>query len=156
MFISLLKKGRKSMNKNMRKMYTEEEIKDVINYAIEKGLINNAKPVYWHSVSIKRLAGSEPEVLYYYFDFIIINNDATPFTLDSFKEFINLHPDMVVKTVQGYVNQFPSNLVSSIKKGTADNTIDVTTIKLDTGSTQTATGYTLSGTLTDIGVNKIN
>lgn len=144
----------------MRRMYSKKQIEEIAasktKELVESGELDNAKPIYWHSVSIKRLAGSDPEVLYYYFDFIIINNDPTPFTMDSFKEFINSHPDMVLKTVQGYVNQYPSNLVSSVKKGSADNTIDVTTIKLDTGSTQTATGYTLSGTLNDIGVNKIN
>ena len=60
------------MNKNMRKMYTEEEIKDIVNYAIEKGLIKNAKPLYIHPITISY---SNNRVAC-----LIFNNDATPFT----------------------------------------------------------------------------
>ena len=59
------------MNKNMRKMYTEEEIKDVVNYAVEKGLINNAKPIFCHPITIDKEVESSDIV---HISFLIFDN----------------------------------------------------------------------------------
>lgn len=68
------------MNKNMRKMYTEEEIKDVINYAIEKGLINNTKPIFIHPITMT-YGNNRVSCL-------IFNDDGTPFTKTSLTAYI--------------------------------------------------------------------
>jgi len=57
MFISLLKKGKESMNKNMRKMYTEEEIINLIKKANSNGDVNFGKKLYIHNIQFSVKSG---------------------------------------------------------------------------------------------------
>lgn len=113
------------------------------------------KPLYWHSITLKRIQSNE---LKFYFDFIILNNDPTPFTLDTFRAWLDEHPTAEVKCVQGYDSIVPSNLVSYFTKS-GEGTIAVKSIILATGVVQSndyLIGSSSGTTLTDIGVNKVN
>lgn len=48
-------------------------------------LIDDVKPIYIHPISIIKRSGSGK----YNLGFIILNNDSTPFTFDTFKQFID-------------------------------------------------------------------
>lgn len=172
-----IKKGEESMNSNMRKMYTEEEVAELIRKYVLSGDIEiggdlivigsingeespSVKPIYWHSLTLKRI-NSDPELIYY-FDFVILNNSATPFTLATFQEWLNQHEGAEIKTVQGYDRSHKTNLVSFFCREVGEiepNTITITSINLSTGEPATTRVYVTAdggATLTDNGVNKIN
>lgn len=140
----------------MRRMYSEKQIDSQIKSVIESGQVDNAKPIYWHSVSIKRVSGGS---LYYYFDIIMINNDPTPFTKDTFLAWLLAHPDAEIKTVQGYVVAYPSDVVSYFKlKPNTEDSILIRSINTSTGANRESI-YSITNAdavLTDNGVNKLN
>lgn len=63
----------------------EVETESLISKVIEGGTIENAKPVYWHSVKFIRQGAN-----YYYFDgfAIILSNDETPIDKDAFIDLL--------------------------------------------------------------------
>ena len=63
----------------------DANIEDVAGDLIEGGTIENAKPLYFHPIFIQKISGS----LQYAISFIILNNDETPFTFATFKQFID-------------------------------------------------------------------
>ena len=140
----------------MRRMYSENQLKELVDSRVkalvEGGALENAKPIYWHSVTISRITS---ETLDYYLDFIIINNDPNPFTLTSFSEWLSNHQDAEIKIVQGYDRVRSGNLVSFFKYAST-NVISINSVVLATGVIQTETYNISSGTLTDNGVNKLN
>lgn len=116
---------------------------------------DNAKPLYWHSITLQRIYSG---TLRYYFDFIIINNDPTPFTLTSFMQWLKDHQTAEIKAVQGYYSSYPSDLVSYFKYSSL-SAIDIYSINLTDGTVDNSTLSTSAddgASLTDNGVNKIN
>ena len=67
-------------------MFSEKQIKevskDVATDIIESGLIDNAKPIYCHSLDIKFDTSGRIACM-------IFNNDETPFTMTSFVQYLN-------------------------------------------------------------------
>ena len=141
-----------------RRMWTDRQIRSMADESakirIEAGLTENAKPLYWHSITLKRISGG---ALTYYFDIVIVDNNEDPFTLATFNEWLADHQDAEVKIVQGYISTYATNLVSSLKYN-AENEAKVSTIKLDTGavqSTNTFTDYVHGAEISDA-VDKVN
>ena len=119
-------------------------------------LIEDVKPIYWHSVTLKRIASGE---LKFYMDFIILNNDETPLTMASLQQWLVAHPTAKVKIVQGYESTHATDLVSYFDLNPENSQqILIHTINLTTGE-ESAPNWTLASglgiTLTDA-VNKIN
>ena len=145
----------------MRRMFSLkqlEEIADVrVKSLVEGGTLENAKPIYWHSCTLKRITSGEPDALEYYYDFIIINNSATPLTKESLIEWLHTNPTIEIKVVQGY-NASDSDGLVSFFTGDADveQTINTHVIDLATGSVQIFTQSVGPATFSDNGVNKIN
>ena len=142
----------------MKRMWSKNELKNIgtqqAKELIEAGQTTNAKPIYWHSVVLKRITEG---ALVYYFDFIILNNNETPFTLDSFSAWLEANPTAEIKIVQGYYRTYSSNLVSSFNRS-ALNIINVNTINLTTGAVEGSGVYMTedSGAVLSDAVNKIN
>ena len=65
----------------MRRMYSEKQIEELIKQVVSSGLIENAKPLYFHPVVITDTANDDV------ISFTILNNDSTPFT--TLAQFIN-------------------------------------------------------------------
>ena len=62
---------------SMKRMWSKGQVKNLSKEVIESGLVENAKPVYWHSIKFERKASS----VYYYEGFlVIINNSPEPVT----------------------------------------------------------------------------
>ena len=70
----------------MKRMYSEEELQEIIKTLIESGTIENAKPIYFHPVrfSIVGSLGSQP-VRVVNGSVVILNN--SPDAFDSFDKF---------------------------------------------------------------------
>ena len=119
-------------------------------------LIDDVKPIYWHSCSIKRI---DTGALIYFADFIIINNSRDPITKESFVQWLRDNPDIEIKVVQGYDYSHPNSIMSYIKIQSAESTAGVFhSINTTTGAEETS-NYNLAGetsVFTDNGVNKIN
>ena len=137
----------------MRRMYSEGQLKDVIKEEVEGGQLENAKPIYWHSCSLQRIDNGS---LVYHYDFIIINNDATPFTKDTFFAWLNEHKTAEIKIVQGYNTSVGSNGFMSYFKYQTDASIASYAVIYATGEIQGQTQGWSNATFTDNGVNKIN
>ena len=141
----------------MRRMYSKNQINTQIEDVIKSGNVENAKPIYWHSVTIKRIQSG---ILDFYADLIIINNDATPLTLTTFYNFIKSLPDAEFKIVQGYEADHASNIVSYLKYYEQDDprAIEIFSIKSSTGAVESRAFSidTVGVEFTDNGVNKIN
>ena len=116
-------------------------------------LLENVKPIYWHSLTLSR--SSAGGTLVYYYDFIIINNDATPFTKETFFQWLSQHPTAEIKIVQGYNVGDSDGLVSYFKYGDATS-INTFVVDLSTGAITSYTQNIDEGVLTDNGVNKLN
>lgn len=141
-------------------VYNSTDVFNAEDYAtkadITGGTLENAKPIYWHSLTLKRI--NDQNVLVYYFDFIIINNDPTPFTLSSFTNFISNLSNAEFKIVQGYLADKPSDLVSYFKFAYTGN-IDVYSVNLTDGTINVTIKRITEASgvvLTDNGVNKLN
>ncbi len=136
--------------------YTYVLIDDNIKNIIESGNVENAKPIYWHSIELKRI---DNNVLIYLAEFIILNNDPTPFTLATFKTWLNAHPEAIIQVTQGYDSSQSDNIVNTIQQNPEyENQMIVSSISPSTGEVTTQSWtYNASGsTLSDNGVNKIN
>lgn len=73
--------------------------------------VANAKPIYFHPILINKTTGT----LQYRVSFIILNNDATAFTFNTFKTFIdNLYEsvgDVVRFPCSGFINNGTKKLI---------------------------------------------
>ena len=145
----------------MKRMWTDREIRalagDTAKTLIESGLVENAKPIYWHSCNLKRVSSG---TLLIYLDFIIVNNSPTALTKETLIAWLNDNPDVEIKVVQGYSAAQSSNLVSYFKLDSVNpNTnIVVATIKLSDGEIESS-DYNITTsetTLTDVGGDKLN
>ena len=116
---------------------------------------DNAKPLYWHSLTLYRITPGTPDVLAYYFDFIIVNNDPTPFTMTSFNDWLSNHQTAEIKIVQGYDLGDADGLVTYFKYY-ANQVIEVYIVDISTGVVTAYTRGLGPGVLTDNGVNKLN
>ena len=149
----------------MRRMWSknqlENKIKQGAEEVIESGLVENAKPIYFHPIYIAITDAVNSR--YFRISGAILNNDATPFTLTSFKEWI----DKLDVDTEG-AGQFNCSgavtesgvtlIISHLKK--LNNVYYITGINASTGANanlQNVNFNTLfaDATLTD-GVNKIN
>ena len=143
----------------MRRMFSENQIKELaderVETLVEGGTLDNAKPIYWHSCTLKRVAEGS---LIYFIDFIIINNDETPLTISSFSQWLSDHQDAEIKAVQGYDKAKSSNLISYFKYD-EPTIIKIYSVNLTTGNEESTGVYMTAdygATLTDNGVNKLN
>ena len=141
----------------MRRMWAKGQLDKEVKYIIKSGTVDNAKPIFWHSCQLKRVSESN---LIFFIDFIVLNNDNTPFTLETFMDWLKSLPSGArIKAVQGYDASAPSDLVSYFRLWQI-NSIKIASINLTTGEESLGTEWTVSsdiGTeLTDVGVNKIN
>ena len=119
-------------------------------------LINNVKPIYWHSCSIKRI---DDNALIFFADFIIINNSPTPITKTDFIQWLRDNPDIEIKVVQGFDYSHPSAIMSYFKISSPDSSVGVFHgVNTTTGADETSSYNMASAgtTFTDNGVNKIN
>ena len=64
----------------MRRMYSENQLKDVIKEEVERGQLENAKPLYFHPIFLTSTNQ------YVRLAFVVLNNSATAFT--TFNEVI--------------------------------------------------------------------
>ena len=139
----------------MRRMYSKGQLETTVKDVIKSGTADNAKPVYIHPINFQY---STTGGRIYFISCLIFNNDATPFTSDSFYDY-----------VLGLITNYGAIIMASgaVWSGTA--TLVATNIS-DNGSGGiairglvggTADFYSLTksemrdGTFTD-GVNKIN
>lgn len=80
MFISLLRKGKDFMNHNMRKMYSELEVIELVKQAISSGEISGGTKLYKHVIEFE-VSGSPREI-------IVINKNNEAY------DFANLYGDL--------------------------------------------------------------
>ena len=122
--------------------------------------VANAKPIYYHPISILQNEGTTQYAL----SFIILNNDPVPFTLTTFKDFIDDLYESIGATVRfncsgGWTDGTKKlNSVSVFAKVSATNYILVgvnDTAQFDAKETQWNTIFGTPHEFTD-GVNKIN
>ena len=74
------------MNKNMRKMYSEQEIAELINKAIKENFINIGTKIYIHTITLDNDVGD---------NFVIITTtDKTPFIST---ELVTLQDEKILK-----------------------------------------------------------
>lgn len=143
----------------MKRMWSKNELKNIAGAkateVIESGEVENAKPIFWHSCTFKKITGGS---LVFYFDFIIMINDDTPFTKDTFMSWLNAFESSIeIKVVQGYASAKPNDLVSYFTKSSTPTTIAVKTIDLTTGEVNTSYISIDSDTsFSDSAPNKIN
>ena len=149
-----------------RRMFSEKQIGEMaknvadqeVEELVEGGTLDNAKPIYCHPIYLERtVSGKELRVT-----MLIFNNDATPFTLETFKTYLddlyNANNDARIMASGGAVENNNVIIISFIRK--YNNIYYITGIKTSGG---TAYGISNSDyniimanvTLYD-GVNKIN
>ena len=145
----------------MRRMFSEKQIKDLadarVESLVEGGTLDNAKPIYWHTIKLIRsgVEGLSSYLIY----LIILNNNPNAMT-DS--EVQN-----AIKT-EGFV-AIPHNSRLSTDAGATKFIYDITRVAYKDNATfyvdyydsdgSLITEYTLgfsSSTINDLGVNKIN
>ena len=73
----------------MKRMWSKNELKNIaddrVQALVEGGALDNAKPIYCHPLDIRANNTLNTIVM----TCLIFNNDPTPFTLSSFKEFLD-------------------------------------------------------------------
>ena len=152
----------------MRRMFSLEQLKGIadsrVKSLVEGGTLENAKPIYFHPISIIKRTGD----IQYNLGFTILNNTPTAFTFTTFKQFIdNLYTQIggVVRMIcTGYYDNGDSDdrksgAVSVLAKVTESN------IQLLLGDRNSNSNYISVSTWADLfgepaeftdGVNKIN
>ena len=145
----------------MRRMYSLNQLQELadsrVQALVEGGTLNNAKPIFWHNVQLKREATDS--LTGYVINFIILNNDATPITLSMLQDLIR---------TQGFVGEVHgSRLASNPNTDVLDLQIalvryyDNVNFYVDYYDstfkyyTNRIVGFS-NATCTDLGVNKIN
>lgn len=146
-----------SISKNVN-IGDSENHKDLYVSGAINGVENpSVKPIYWHSCTFKRITSSETDTLIFYYDFIILNNDPTPLTLDAFMSWLGENQSAEIKIVQGYDQANPSGLVSYFKYA-SPTSIKTAVVNVSTGQisefNRSATAD-VGAIFTDV-VNKIN
>ena len=68
---------------NLLDAQTEDDVEGIVEDLVEGGTLDNAKPIYCHPVSFTN------ETAKFRMTALIFNNDPTPFTITSFKEWID-------------------------------------------------------------------
>ena len=65
----------------MRRMFSLKQLEEISKKVIESGLVDNAKPIYYHPIYITDNTSEVNKRL----SFVIIDNQDTPYTFDTFK-----------------------------------------------------------------------
>ena len=77
----------------MRRMYSENQLEKLadsrVEALVEGGTLDNAKPIYCHPLTIRYDDGK------LILTCLIFNNDATPFTMDTFKQWVDSTANIV-------------------------------------------------------------
>ena len=128
----------------MRRMWSKNQLenqsKQAAQEVIESGLVENAKPLYYHGIEIFNKDGSTV------FDitFAIIDNDSTPYTWERIKAWVNSIDDDVLINANGFYNNDSEAMVNLIGLFHAKNQSNM----VIAGNTASCTYLTLSKSFT--------
>lgn len=133
----------------MRRMFSENQLKNAAKEVIEAGTVENAKPIYWHGIDMYRAGETSLQGH-------ILNNSATPIdSVAKFKAWIEGISGDVSFTVNGTVKI--GNVSYSaflLRKHGEGNTYSIY-YKTDTGYTSANFNWEVIQALSD-NVNKVN
>ena len=150
----------------MKRMWSKNELKDQadarVKALVEGGTLENAKPIYCHPITIQ----CNGETIKCRLTCLIFNNDSTPFTLDSFKAYVDALYASVSDTIRimmsGAYNVVGTKIIiaSHFSRGAPDSSYSINGLKETSGSLDNYNNvfnvvFPEGTTLTD-GVNKIN
>ena len=144
-------------SKDICEVASKDDVEDII----ESGLVENAKPIYCHPITINY----ETSPKYIRITCLIFNNDPTPFTINSFKKWIDDVAEATENTARlmisgGVTYDTTSVIVSYLYKSASNNYIigglSRTTGENDYVSDADFNNLFPTGNLFIDGVNKIN
>ena len=147
----------------MRRMYSEKQLEAIIKQEVESGQLENAKPIYWHTVKIQRGGNAQQATFARILGYIIIlNNNATPIDSTSLIQLLNTSGFTAVMHSGKASNSAAANLENLTEctriEYSADNQLkvifrDQTTTIEDLFIVDIDSGWVL---VQDLGANKIN